>query len=90
MDFLHSREYLHRGDTVIVDCSHQSNILMTDDTNFNNYKNGRSFTHEGGGGFFKKLPASLVVPHDGHWNITIDLAGGTATVTHAIRIIKAG
>lgn len=89
MDFLHSREYLHRGDTVIVECSHQSNILLTDDTNFNHYKNGRSFTHEGGGGFFKTLPASLVAPHDGYWNITIDLAGGTATVTHSIRVIKA-
>lgn len=90
MDFLHSREYLHRGDTVIVDCSHQANILLTDDINFQNYKNKRSFTHHGGGGFFEKLPASLTVPHDGNWNVTIDLAGGTATVSHSIKIIKAG
>lgn len=74
----------------MVDCSHQSNILLTDDINFNNYKNGRAFTYEGGSGFFKMLPAKLVAPRDGYWNITIDLAGGTGHVTHSIRIIKAG
>jgi len=89
MDFLHSREYLNVGDTVLVDCSHQSNILLTDDINFANYKSGDTFKHHGNGGFFKKLPASLNVPHNGYWNITIDLAGGTGNVTHSIRIIKA-
>ncbi len=89
MDFLHERKYLHRGDTVIVASSHQCNILLTDDINFSNYKNGRAFTHEGGGGFFKKLPASLIVPRDGNWNITLDLAGGTATVKHSITIVNA-
>lgn len=89
MEFLHERKYLHRGDAVIVASSHQCNILLTDDSNFSNYKTGRAFTHEGGGGFFEKLPARLIVPRDGNWNITLDLAGGTATIKHSITIVKA-
>lgn len=88
MDFLHKREYLNTGDIVEVDCSHQCNIVLVDDTNFENYKRGRQFTHHGGGGFFEKLPARLIVPSSGDWNIVIDLGGGTATIRPSIRIIK--
>ena len=88
MSFLHSREHLNTGDIVEVDCSHQCNIVLVDDANFSNYKNGRSFKHYGGGGFFKKLPARLQAPHSGYWNIVLDLGGGSATVRHSIRIIR--
>ncbi|MDM5004619.1 DUF1883 domain-containing protein [Escherichia coli] len=53
MQFLHKRMHLNAGDTVVVDCSHQCNILLMTDTNFNNYRNARSFHHHGGGGFFR-------------------------------------
>ncbi len=89
MEFLHNREHLRRGDTVVVDCSHQSNIVMTDDVNFQKYKNRKPFDHAGGGGFFKLLPASLIVPWDGFWNVTIDLNGNRATITHSITIVRA-
>jgi hypothetical protein len=88
MQFLHKREHLRRGTIVVVHCSHQCNVLLTDDNNFTSYKNGRSFTHVGGGGFFKQLPARLTVPNDGYWNITIDLAGGTANITHSITFVE--
>ncbi|HGJ5878313.1 MAG TPA: DUF1883 domain-containing protein [Arsenophonus nasoniae] len=64
---------LNTGDTVVINCTHQCNILMTTDSEFNNYRNGRTFRHHGGGGFFKRLPAQLTVPSNGYWNITLDL-----------------
>lgn len=39
MQFLHKRMHLNTGDIVIVECSHQANILLTTDSNFNSYKN---------------------------------------------------
>ncbi|QBY43510.1 DUF1883 domain-containing protein [Arsenophonus nasoniae] len=89
MNFLHKRMQLNTGDTVVINCTHQCNILMTTDSEFNNYRNGRTFHHHGGGGFFKRLPAQLTVPHNGYWNITLDLGGGSATLRHSISVIPA-
>jgi hypothetical protein len=47
-DFIHAREYLNEGDVVIVECSHQCNIILLDDSNFQNYRSGHSFKHFGG------------------------------------------
>ncbi|WP_099137371.1 DUF1883 domain-containing protein [Xenorhabdus budapestensis] len=89
MHFLHKRMHLNQGDIVEVDCSHQCNILLMTDSNFNNYKNRRRFQHHGGGGFFRQLPARLGVPYSGYWNVTIDLGGGSANIRHSISVIPA-
>ena len=86
MDFLHSREYLSAGDVVIVNCSHQCNIFLVDDGNLQDYKTGRSFRYYGG--FQKMFPARLVAPSTGYWNVVLDLGGGSATITHSIRVIR--
>ena len=86
MNFLHKREYLEAGDIVVVDCSHQCNVMLTDDTNFAAYKAGRSFKYHGG--HYKCLPARIAAPSTGYWNITLDLAGGGATIKHSITIVK--
>ena len=86
MQFLHSREFMNSGDIAEVNSSHQCNITLMDDINFNNYKNGKSFKCIGG--FFEKLPARIAAPSSGYWNIVLDLAGGTATIKHSVRIIK--
>lgn len=86
-NFLHKREHLNAGCIVEVDCSHQCNIVLLDDSNFSNYKNGRQFTHHGGGGLFKRFPARLQVPNTGYWNIVLDLGGGSANIRHSIRFI---
>ncbi|RMU79603.1 hypothetical protein ALP24_03909 [Pseudomonas syringae pv. aptata] len=86
MNFLHSREYLNAGDVVVVECSHQCNVRLTTDTHFSNFKNGRQ--HQYYGGFYKMLPAQVVVPSTGYWNITIDIGGGSARITHSINIIR--
>jgi hypothetical protein len=85
-EFLHKREYLDAGDVVVVDCSHQCNVMVTNDTNFQNYKSGRQFRYHGG--FYKRLPARIKVPSTGYWNITLDLGSGSANIRPSIRILK--
>ncbi len=86
-DFIHGREYLAAGDVVVVDCSHECNIRLTDDINFQNFRSGRS--HRAYGGFYKMFPARIAVPHDGYWNVTIDLGGGRANIRYSINYLKA-
>lgn len=86
MNFIHAREYLNQGDVVVVNCDHQCNILLTDDLNFSSYRNGRRFNHYGG--FYRMLPARIVVPHSGYWNTTIDLGGGRANIRYNIQYMK--
>ena len=86
MKFLHTREHLEEGDVVVVQCSHQCNVRLTTDTNFSRIKQGGR--HEYFGGFYKMLPARIAAPSTGYWNITIDIGGGSATITHSINIIR--
>ena len=88
MSFLHSREYLNVGDIVEVDCSHQCNVMLLDDSNFRHYQNNDNFSYYGG--FCEKFPARIGVPSSGNWNIVIDLGGGTANIRYSINIIRAG
>lgn len=87
MQFLHQREYLNQGDVVVVDCSHRCNIRLMSDADFNSYRRGGS--HHYRGGLYDQLPARIVVPDDGFWNITLDLGGGSASIRHSIGILKA-
>lgn len=85
MSFMHKREYLNEGAVVVVNCTHQCNVMLTDDTNFQNYKQGGQFRYHGG--FFKRLPARIPVPHSGYWNVTLDLGGGSASIRYSIDVI---
>jgi len=86
MDFIHAREYLQQGDVVVVDSSHQCNIILTTDNEFNNYRSGRQFRHYGG--HYKMFPAKIAVPHPDNWNITLDLGGGSANLRYSISYLK--
>lgn len=85
-DFIHAREYLDDGDIVIVDCDHQCNVRVMDDTNFHRFQRGDR--HQYYGGFFQRLPARITVPSTGNWNVTIDLGGGRASIRYNIRYLK--
>jgi Domain of unknown function (DUF1883) len=87
MNFLHKREYLKAGDIVVVHCSHESNVLLTDDINFGNYRARRAFRYHGG--HYRMFPVRIVVPSSGYWNVTIDLGGGRANIRYDINFIKA-
>ena len=87
MQFLHQREYLNQGDVVEVHCTHRCNIRLMSDSDFASYRRGGS--HHYYGGHYDRLPAHIAVPHDGYWNVTLDLGGGSASIRHSIRFLKA-
>ncbi|CAN5213449.1 hypothetical protein BH10PSE2_BH10PSE2_11940 [soil metagenome] len=80
---IHSREYLNGGDVVVVNCTHQSNVLVMDDSNFSAYRRGSSARHYGG--FYRHLPARISIPHAGHWNIVLEAPGGARYGMSVIR-----
>jgi hypothetical protein len=86
MQFVHAREYLNANDVVVAQCSHQCNVRVMTDVEFQNFKGGRSHNHHGG--HFKMLPARIVVPHSGYWNTTIDLGGSPSAFKYSISYLK--
>ena len=87
MSFLHKRMHLNAGDIVVVDCSHQCNVMILTDNNFSNYQRGGQFHYHGG--HYKRLPARIQVPHSDEWNVVLDLGGGSASIRHSISVIPA-
>jgi len=87
-DHLHSRLFLKDGDVVEVHSDTQANVILTTDSDYSDYKAGRSYHYYGG--FFTHFPARLTPPHSGYWNVILDLGGGKATVRHSIRVISLG
>ena len=85
-DYVHAREQLDQGDVVVVECNHHCNIRLTDDRNFENFIHGR--LHKYYGGFYRILPARIVVPESGYWNVTLDLGGRPENVKYEIKYVK--
>ncbi len=83
---LHSDCHLNDGDVVVVTLDHQANVMLLDDLNYSNYKSGRSFHYHGG--HAKVSPIRITAPSTGHWNVIIDLGGGSGTIRHSINIIR--
>lgn len=86
MEFLHDRLYLGPDDEVEIDCDIQANVMLTDDINFQNFRNGRSYTYYGG--FFTHFPARLRPPHSGYWNVTLDLGGAKGTIEYSFTVVR--
>jgi hypothetical protein len=85
-EFIAAREHLAKGDVVIVQCSHQCNVLVMDDKNFDSYRRKQKCTYHGG--HFTRFPARIVVPDTGYWNTVIDLGGRQATISHTINYLR--
>jgi hypothetical protein len=79
-----ARESLNAGDIVIVNCDHQCNVLVMDDSNFSSYRRGGSAKYYGG--FFRRLLARVAVPTSGSWNIVVD--AGASAFRYGISYLK--
>jgi hypothetical protein len=86
MDLIHAREFLHDADIVIVNCSHPCKVRVMDDANYQSYRSGGLFKYYGG--YYRMPPVRIAVPHDGHWNVTIDLDGGLGNIRYNINYLK--
>ncbi|WP_329414741.1 DUF1883 domain-containing protein [Nocardia vinacea] len=64
-----------RGSVVVVTLQgNAANVRLLSSSNYQAYKNGRSHRYEGGG-LVERSPHRMVIPRDGHWYVTVDLAG---------------
>jgi hypothetical protein len=86
-DYIHAREELKQGDVVVVDCDQQCNVRLADDQNFENLKHG--LQHKYYGGFYRILPARIVVPKTGYWNVILDLGGRRDNAKYGIKYVRA-
>jgi hypothetical protein len=86
MQFLHTREWLDRNDRVKVNCDTQCNVTLMNDREFAAFERGDA--HRYYGGFYEYFPVILAAPDAGHWNVVIDLAGGSANIRYSIAVIK--
>jgi hypothetical protein len=85
-NFIHASEHLNAGSIVKLECDTQCNFMLMTDSDFSNYRRGGA--HHYYGGFFKRFPATIVVPHTDHWNVVVDLGGGRANIRYSISYIK--
>lgn len=82
----HQLGYQSRGTTVEVTLQgNAANVRLLDSSNFQNYKMGRQ--HKYFGGLARRSPVQLVVPHSGHWYVTVDLQGLRGQVRSSVRIL---
>jgi len=86
VDYLHADYYLDRGDIVQVEIDHQANVMLLDESNYQNYRNHRGFQHFGG--HYDHTPINIPAPSTGRWHLVIDLGGYSGTIRHSERIIK--
>jgi hypothetical protein len=88
LEHLHQEFTIDSDDIIEVMSDTQANVMLLSDTDYSNYKAGRSYRYYGG--FFTHFPARLYPPHFGHWHVVLDLGGSSATVRHSLRLIKMG
>lgn len=75
-----------RGNVVEVSLSgNAANVRLLDSSNFRSYRAGRR--HKYYGGLMRRSPARLVIPHSGHWHVTVDLQGLRGSTRSSIRVI---
>lgn len=86
MKFLKYELQLDPSDAVEVSLDGQANVQLMDWSNFNNYKNGKSYCYYGG--LQKVSPAVLVPPYAGHWYLAVDLGGYVGEVNVGVEIVK--
>lgn len=86
-NYLHSDFNLEVGDTVVVTLDGQANVLLMDWSNYEAYRNGRSYRYHGG--LAEKTPVRIEAPANGHWYLVVDLGGFAGTVRAGVSVEKA-
>jgi len=85
MEFLHTEFHGGRDHMVLLTLDKQANVMLLDDRNFAAYRQGQVFSYYGG--WMTKSPVRLVPPHQGHWNVVVDLGGNSGTIRARTRIV---
>jgi hypothetical protein len=62
------------GAVVVVNCTHQCNVWVMDDSAYASFTRGAKVRAYGGG--YRRLPARIRVPHSGMWNVVLEAPPG--------------
>ena len=81
---LHQRIRLDQGDIISVSLGQQTNVLLMDDNNDQQYKRGQSYRYHGG--LFTTTPARISAPNSGFWNLVLNLGGRSGRIKYSISI----
>lgn len=77
--------HLKRGQRVTVALSGSAaNVRLMDQSNYNSYRSGRQHRYQGG--LVKSSPWRGVVPRDGRWYVTVDMAGLTGSTNFKVSV----
>jgi hypothetical protein len=77
---------LEKGQIVEITLSgNAANVQLLDNSNFNNYKNGRRYSYIGG--LAKRSPVRLQTTKSGHWHIAVDMRGLRGTVRTSVNVL---
>lgn len=86
MNFLHKEFDAGPDDVVEVSLDKQSNVMLLDSTNYENYKQGSAFKYHGGLG--TKSPVRIVPPRQARWHLVVDLGGYAGTVKVGVQVVQ--
>lgn len=76
-----------RGDVVEVTLTSGANVRRMTDSEFRNYRAGRSY--RGFGGLATRSPVRLAIPNSGHWHVAIDMRGSRGSTRASVRMVPA-
>lgn len=82
---IRERKLLNRGDVVVVQCDHPCNIRLIDDENLPKLKSGERYAYLGG--FYRILPARIVIPKDGYWNLSVGLGEEATRANYRVNYV---
>lgn len=88
MIWFHNRNYLKSGESVIVEASHVSRVMLLTDESFADFRAGRRYPYHGGE--FARYPAILTVIITGWWNTVVLFDQGIKTPTHTVELMRIG
>jgi hypothetical protein len=87
-EFLYKELKLSSTDIVEVELDQQANVLLVDYSNFQNYKNRKTFSYIGT--HATESPVRLSPPSSGTWYVIIDLGGASGLIKYNVSIIHQG
>jgi uncharacterized protein DUF1883 len=87
MEYLHKEFELSAGDVVEVTLAgNAANVLLLDESNFQNYRQGRPYSYYGG--YAQTSPFRIQAPRPGRWHLVVNLGGGAGRVQASGRVIS--
>ncbi len=86
MNHLHQEFNAGPSEVIEVTLDHPANVLLLDPTNYNEYRNGRTYRYFGG--YAKASPVRISPPRAGNWHLVVDLGGGFGAVRASASLLS--